>query len=104
MHATIHVHIVRSMQTQHSHRVSGHFDPAEPAHMLQVIDEWSGKGFRLLALASGGIGGLPRQSLGLLALEQLEAQADSFDLLGLLVLSNQLREDSIHTVDVLQHQ
>lgn len=73
-------------------------------HLLQVIDEWSGKGFRLLALARGPIGGISRQSLGLLALEQLEAQADTFDLLGLLVLSNQLREDSIHTVDMLQHQ
>ena len=71
---------------------------------MQVIDKWSGKGFRLLALARGSIWGLPRQSLGLLTLEQLEAQADSFDLLGLLVLSNQLREDSIHTVHVLQQK
>ena len=58
---------------------------------VQEVDKWSGRGFRLLALAKGTVYGPNRQSLGSLTLEQLESHADSFELLGLLVLSNQLQ-------------
>ena len=71
---------------------------------VQVIDDWSGRSFRLLALARGVIRGVDPQSLAGQPQEQVEKQAESFELLGLLVLSNQLREDSIHTVGVLQRQ
>ena len=71
---------------------------------VQVIDAHAGKGFRVLAMARGTIRGYSRHSLGPLALEQLERQADSFSLLGLLILSNQLREDSLQTMALLQRK
>lgn len=69
-----------------------------------MIDDWSSKSFRLLALARGVIKAWDSHALGSLTQEQLEKQAESFELLGLLVLSNQLRPESAHTVEVLQQQ
>ena len=72
--------------------------------MIQVIDDYSGKSFRVLAQARGSLKGVDRGALMLMSQEQLEAQVQVFELLGLLVLSNHLRSDSIETVGTLQQQ
>ena len=70
----------------------------------QVIDDYSGRSFRLLALAKGVLRNFDRQALSLMTQEQLERQVDRFELLGLLVLSNLLRPDSKQTITELQQQ
>lgn len=80
--------------------------PVGPTQHLvtsQVIDEFSGQSFRLLALAKGVVKGLDRQALAMMTQEQLEQQAE-FELVGLLVLSNHLRPDSKETITQLQQQ
>ena len=71
---------------------------------VQVIDDYSGQSFRLLALAKGVLRNFDRQALGQMTQEQLERQVDRFELLGLLVLSNPLRPDSKQTITELQQQ
>lgn len=66
-----------------------------------MIGEYSGQSFRLLALAKGVLRGADRQALGQMSQEQLEAHAEGFELLGLLVLHS-LRPDSRKTVIELQ--
>ena len=70
---------------------------------MQVIDDFSGRSFRLLAMAKGVLRGDP-QALMLMSQEQLERRVKDFELLGLLVLSNHLRSDSIDTITALQQQ
>ena len=70
----------------------------------QVIDEYCGQSFRLLALAKGVLKGRDRRSLSPMSQEQLEKQVQQFELLGLLVLSNHLRSDSKGTITELQQQ
>ena len=69
---------------------------------LQTIDGYASKGFRLMALAKGVLRGLSHQALGKMTQEQLEKHAEPFALLGLLVLSNKLRDDSQETTNKLQ--
>ena len=71
---------------------------------LQVFDDFSGQSYRLLALAKGVLRGLDKQAMSLMTQEQLEAHAQGFELLGLLVLSNSLRPDSKATVTELQQR
>lgn len=71
---------------------------------IQVIDEYCGQSFRLLALAKGVLKGRDRRSLCLMSQEQLEKQVHRFELLGLLVLSNHLRPDSKPTIIELQQE
>ena len=70
----------------------------------QVFDEFSGQSYRLLALAKGVLRGVDKQAMSLMTQEQLEAHAQGFELLGLLVLSNSLRPDSKATVTELQQR
>ena len=72
--------------------------------MSQVVDEYSGQSFRLLALAKGVVQVKDRQALSVMSREELEKQVEHFELLGLLVLSNQLRPDSKDTIAQLQEQ
>ena len=69
-----------------------------------MIDDYSGQSFRLLALAKGTLKGMDRQALTLMTQKQVERHVDSFQLLGLLVLSNNLRPDSKDTITQLQQQ
>ena len=69
---------------------------------LQTIDGYASKGFRVMALALGVVRGLSNQALGKTTQEQLEKHAEPFTLLGLLVLSNELRDDSQETITQLQ--
>ena len=71
---------------------------------VQVIDDYSGRSFRLLALAKGVIGGVDQKALAHMTQEQLEQQVDRFELLGLLVLSNELQHESKDTITELQQQ
>lgn len=71
---------------------------------VQVIDDYCGQSFRLLALAKGVLKGQDRQAWCRMSQQQLERQVDQFQLLGLLVLSNHLRPDSKGTVTELQQQ
>ena len=71
---------------------------------LQVVDAMSGQSFRLLALAKGVVVGTDREALSCMTQEQLESHAQSFKLLGLLVLSNHLKHDSKDTISQLQQQ
>ena len=70
----------------------------------QVIDEYSGQSFRVLALAKGILRGLDKHALSLMTQQELEAHAQGFELLGLLVLSNSLHPTSKDTVIQLQQQ
>ena len=71
---------------------------------LQVLDEYSSRSFRVLALAKGVLNGLDRNTLMLMSQEQLEAQVKSLELLGLMVLTNHVRKDSVETIATLQQQ
>ena len=71
---------------------------------IQVIDDYCGQAFRVLALAKGELKGKDRQAWCLMSQEQLENQVKRFELLGLLVLSNHLQTDSRPTITELQQQ
>ena len=71
---------------------------------VQVTDNFSGRSFRLLALAKGLLRGVSQEALTHMTQEQLEQQVGRFELLGLLVLSNELRHDSMDTITELQQQ
>ena len=71
---------------------------------LQVIDELASQGFQLMALAKGVLRDISSQALAALSQEQLEERAKPFHLLGLLVLTNNLKEDSADTISKLQQQ
>ena len=64
----------------------------------------SGKSFRLLALAKGMLVDIDQEALSCMTQEQLESHAQGFELLGLLVLSNHLKDDSKATITQLQQQ
>ena len=69
---------------------------------VQVVDNYSGQSYRLLALAGGVVQGVGKLNLAAMSQQQLEARAGSLDLLGLLVLSNHLRHDSRECIMHLQ--
>ena len=69
-----------------------------------MLDDYSSKSFRVIAMAKGVLRGLHRNALMLMTQEQLEAQAKSLELLGLMVLTNHVRKDSVETVATLQQQ
>lgn len=72
--------------------------------LIQVIDEYCGQSFRVLALAKGVLKGRDQLAWSLMSQQQLETQVEQFELLGLLVLSNHLHPDSQATITELQHQ
>ena len=55
-------------------------------------------------MAKGVLKGYDQQGLVLMSQEQLERRVKAFELLGLLVLSNHLRSDSIDTIAALHQQ
>ena len=70
----------------------------------QVIDDYSGQSFRVMALAKGVLRGLNKHALSVMTQEELESHAQGFELLGLLVLSNSLYPTSKNTIIQLQQQ
>lgn len=69
---------------------------------MQVIDDYSSKSFRLLALAMGIIPNAGRLDLAGMTQQQVEAHATHMQLLSLVVLTNNVRPDSKDTISHLQ--
>lgn len=72
--------------------------------VCQVVDDWSGRSFRLLALAAGTIQNFKRLDAQTLTLQQSEAAVSHMSLVGLLVITNTLRADSKDTIAELQNE
>ena len=69
---------------------------------MQVVNNFSRKSFRLMALAVGTLPNVDSLELPALSLQQAESHVQSFELLGLIVLTNPIRADSRHTIAQLQ--
>ena len=66
--------------------------------------KYAGQSFRLIALAVGSLRGTEPGEVEGLGQQQAEARCGPMDLLGLLVLSNELRPRSRDTITNLQDQ
>ena len=77
--------------------------PMIPAS-LQVVDNYAGQSFRLLALGGGVLTGLTAMNLATMTQQQMESRVGSLDVLGLCLLSNHLRHDSKETIQHLQER
>ena len=71
---------------------------------MQLVDEWSGQSYRVLALALAQVPNVARLDLASMSQQQVEDQAGPFELVGLTILSNHLNSDSEATVKQLQEQ
>ena len=71
---------------------------------IQVVDNYSGQSYRLLALAGGVLHGATSMNLAAASQQQIESRVGSLDVLGLCVLSNHLRNDSKDTIQRLQEK
>ena len=69
---------------------------------MQVLIEYAGQSYRLLAVAVGVVKGMTASQLASMNQQDAEALAGPMDLLGLLVLSNHLHRGSKDTVTKLQ--
>lgn len=67
----------------------------------QVVDDYSSRSFRLLAIAAGVVHGVGELDLGSMSLQHMEGWCN-LHLLGLVVLTNHLRPESTATVSELQ--
>lgn len=70
--------------------------------LVQVLVEFAGQSFRILAMAAGMLHGVTAAELASLDQQQAEARCGPMDLLGMLVLSNHLRPSSRPTIAALQ--
>lgn len=70
----------------------------------QVVDDWTSRSFRLLALAAGTIKNFSKLSDSNLTLQQAEAAVSHMSLVGLMVVTNQLRPDSKDKISELQDE
>ena len=71
---------------------------------MQVLVKYAGQSFRLLALAVGTLKGVSAAELAEMDLQQLEARCGALDLVGLQVLSNNLRPGSKETITNIQEK
>ena len=69
---------------------------------MKVVDDFSSKSFRLLAMAVGVIPKAAKLKLAHMTQQQIEASAIHMHLLSLVVLSNNIRSDSKATIAQLQ--
>ena len=69
-----------------------------------MVDDWTSQGFRLLALASGTIKRVSQYDIPSLSIQQAEAAVKHMTLLGIIVITNQLRADSRNTIHELQDE
>ena len=72
------------------------------SYCTQVVDDWTSCSFRLLALAAGTIKHFSRLNVSSLTLQQAEAAVSHMSLVGVMVVTNQLRPDSRDTIAELQ--
>ncbi|DBB14077.1 TPA: hypothetical protein ACH3X3_001037 [Trebouxia sp. C0006] len=75
-----------------------------PPEYRQLVDEWSGQSYRVLAIAVAQVPNVAKLDLASMSQQQVEDQAGSFELVGLTILSNHLNSDSKPTVKQLQEQ
>ena len=68
----------------------------------QVIDDYSSKSFRLLAVAVGVTPNVHKLDPPRMTQQQVKGCAVSMKLLGLVVLTNSVREDSKETISQVQ--
>ncbi|DBA85704.1 TPA: hypothetical protein ACH3X1_005275 [Trebouxia sp. C0004] len=73
-----------------------------PENFDRVVDDWTSRSFRLLALAAGTIKHFSRLNVSSLTLQQAEAAVSHMSLVGVMVITNQLRPDSRDTIAELQ--
>ncbi|KAL0053576.1 hypothetical protein WJX82_007835 [Trebouxia sp. C0006] len=73
-----------------------------PSDFDQVVDDYSSKCFRLLAVAVGVIPHVNQLDLPRMTQQQVEAAAVNLQLLGLVVLNNSVRPDSKETISQVQ--
>ena len=71
--------------------------------VVQVRDDYSGKGFRLVAVAVGVLHDVDKLDTEHMLLPEIEAHALQLELLGLIMLSNQIRPVSKSNIQQLQH-
>jgi magnesium-transporting ATPase (P-type) len=71
---------------------------------MQLVDEWSGQSYRVLAIALAQVPSVASLNLASMSQQQVEDQAGPFELVGLTILSNLLNSDSKATVKQLQEQ
>ena len=71
-------------------------------HTVQVVDDYSSKSFRLLAMAVGVIPQAAKLRLVHMSQVQVEASAINMQLLCLVVLTNNIRANSKATITELQ--
>ena len=69
---------------------------------FQIKVEYAAQSFRLLALAVGTLGHVTSEDLAHMTQQDAEAMVGRMDMLGLLVLSNQLHAVSRDTITNLQ--
>lgn len=70
----------------------------------QVVDDWSGQSYRILAIAKGTVHGVSSLKLGGMGLQQVEDLAYDLELVGLNIISNHLHHDSKETVTQLRDE
>ncbi|DBA99058.1 TPA: hypothetical protein ACH3X1_014197 [Trebouxia sp. C0004] len=75
-----------------------------PPKYRQLVDEWSGQSYRVLAIALAQVPNVASLDLASMSQQQVEDQAGQFELVGLTILSNHLNSDSKATVKQLQEQ
>ncbi|DBA77564.1 TPA: hypothetical protein ACH3X1_009370 [Trebouxia sp. C0004] len=73
-----------------------------PDDFQQVLAQYAGQSFRLLAVACGALSNVSPAELACMDQQQAEARCGPLDLLGLQVLSNRLRPSSQQTVTHLR--
>ena len=69
---------------------------------IQVVDSFSSKSFRLMAMAVGIIPNTQALELTQMTQQQIESAASDLELLSLVVLANSIRQDSKDTISELQ--
>ncbi|DBA85716.1 hypothetical protein WJX77_011623 [Trebouxia sp. C0004] len=74
-----------------------------PSNFEQVVDDYSSKSFRLLAVAVGFIPDVNQLDLPRMTQQQVEAAVINLQLLGLVVLANSVRPDSKDTITQVQN-
>ena len=69
---------------------------------VQVVDHYSIKSFRLMAVAAGNIPSVESLDLHGMSHQRIESKAVNLRLLVLVVLTNHIRVDSLTTIAELQ--
>ena len=72
--------------------------------VLQVLDGYSSKSFRMLAVAVGVIKNVHKLDLARMTQQQVELSAVDMQLLGLVVLTTSLRTDARRVVSQVQDE